>query len=288
LAVEFEISHLKKSFGKTKALQDIDLVIRQGEMAFLLGANGSGKSTLLKVLAGHLDWSEGEVSRRGQSRKRDHPDFNWGLHLISEEIIPPKVPVRELKKVYADIYRSWDEEIFQRVQEWTRLDESQSLHVVSRGQRIQGLLALTLATRPETLLVDEATAVLDPFIRNRLLIEVSRLNRGTGMTVVIATNIATEVASLKGRALIMSEGRIKLDRLSEELEEGFVKVRLREEGVRAQSLEGLSFLRSNGDGTMSFIGQASDLQKLSLPYEEDRRALTIEEVFIYYSDRRLA
>jgi ABC-type multidrug transport system ATPase subunit len=165
---------------------------------------------------------------------------------------------------------------------------NQTLNQVSRGQRIQGLLALSLSAKPEVLLIDEATAVLDPFIRNRLMMELERINRETGMTVLIATNIATEVAVLKGRLLIMQGGKLVIDRSAEKMSEGFIKIRVSANEIDETQHSGFSFLERNQDGSYSFLGRAETLPALSASYLVDQRSITIDELFIFFSERRTA
>jgi ABC-2 type transport system ATP-binding protein len=284
---EFEIRKLKKSFRSTVAVNGVSLSIEKGSMNFLLGANGSGKSTLIKCMAGHESWDSGEITRAGKSRKFDSKNFNEGLHLISEEVMPPLGSIGELKTVYQSIYPKWNEEIFEKFLAWGGLTTAQNLTAVSRGQKIQGILALTLATEPNVLLVDEATAVLDPFIRSRLMMELDLLQKTIGMTVVIATNIATEVASVKGRLLIMQAGSIVVDRPDEQLSQGFSKIMVAPEQGDKAATSGFSFIEKNREGTLTLIGKSDELSQLNFKYSVDQRAITIDEIFIYYSDRGL-
>jgi ABC-2 type transport system ATP-binding protein len=282
----FEISNLKKSYEGNLALEGVSLVIEKGSMNFLLGANGSGKSTLMKCMAGHQHWDSGEILLRGLSRKRDKKDFNKGLFLISEDILPPLVSLGELKEIYQSIFGVWDEEVFKKFIAWGNLDLTKKLTSVSRGQKIQGLLALTLATRPEVLLIDEATAVLDPFIRSRFMMEIERLNKSFGMTVVIATNIGTEISVLQGRLLIMKLGKLVVDRPVDKMTEGFTKIRVRSEYLEQAIEAGFSFIEQNKDATFSFVGLSENLNRLSCEFLPDQRAITVDEIFIFFSDRK--
>lgn len=284
---EFELFELKKSYSGKQALDGITLSIAKGSMNFLLGANGSGKSTLLKCLCGHQYWDSGTIHRRGKSRERDYKDFNLGLHLISEDISPPLASLKELREVYQTVYPNWDEVIFRRFLNLSGLDVSQNLTQVSRGQKIQLLIGLALATRPEVLLIDEATAVLDPYMRNRLIVEIESLNRQTGVTVIFATNLATELTALPGRLLIMQQGRVVVDRDSEHLRDGYVKVRVAAEDFEVARNAGFSLIDKNEDGTYSFIGTQALAEKLT-NFKPDARMTSIEEIFIFHSERKSA
>lgn len=212
---EFDISNLKKSYFGKPALDGINLKIETGSLTFLLGSNGSGKSTLLKCLATHVHWDAGTILRRGADRAVDRGNYNQGLHYISEDIAPPPVPLSELRELYKDLYGKFDDDLFSRFVDLSGLKLTENLTQGSRGQKVQGLLALTLAVHPEVLLIDEATAVLDPYVRTALMRELETLNSKNQMTLILATNIANEITSLKGRLIMLKDGRVVMDRSDE-------------------------------------------------------------------------
>ena len=280
---EFEIDGISKSYRGRPALEDLSLSIPKASLTILLGANGSGKSTLLKCIAGHQNWDRGTITRRNRQRTSDHQNFNQGLHLISEDIMPPMLSLKNLKTVYAELFGSWNEMTFQRLISYGRLDENRDLQSYSRGQRIQAIIALTIATDPETLLIDEVTAVLDPYIRNRFFQEMVKLVETIGTTLVIATNIATELTKLKGRLIIMDRGQIALDIQAKDISQIFIKIRTRTE---LASTTGFTFLETNIDGLQTYIGKQEAVTTIDIPFEADRRGLTPAEVFAHYSERK--
>ncbi|RYZ69876.1 MAG: ABC transporter ATP-binding protein [Proteobacteria bacterium] len=217
MPIDFEVKDLIKSYGGHKALNRINLSLEKGSMTLLLGSNGSGKSTLMRCLAGHMYWDSGEIFRFGQDRRTDRTGYNAGLHFISEDITPPQVPLKDLRELYKSLYGKFDDEIFNRLISLSGISLDKNLTQVSRGQKIQGLLALSLAVHPETLLIDEATAVLDPHVRDQLMKELSRMNADFGMTILLATNIANEITSLKGRLIVMRAGSIHLDKADDQI-----------------------------------------------------------------------
>ena len=227
MTYEFETSDLKKTYLSKTALDGISLKIEKGSMTFLLGSNGSGKSTLLKCLAGHQYWDSGKILRQGRDRDSDHDGYNRGLQFISEDIQPPALPLKDLRDLYREIYTSgngngknasgFDDALFSRLIEISGIKMTQNLTGVSRGQKVQGLLALALATKPETLLIDEATAVLDPYVRGAIIKEIDALNRTTGMTLLLATNLANEIVSLRGRVIVLRGGKVVDDRTADKI-----------------------------------------------------------------------
>ncbi len=199
------------------ALCGIDLTIHAGEYVALLGANGSGKSTLLRHLNALLLPTAGNVWIAGwNTRDATHlrnvrttvgmvfqvPDSQIVATVVEEDVAfgPENLGIPE-------------DELRQRV-DWAlstvRLSELQhrASHLLSAGQKQRLAIAGALAMHPRCLLLDEATAMLDPVGRRQLLETVGHLHQD-GMTVVAATHNMAE-AALTQRIIVLSEGQLAL------------------------------------------------------------------------------
>jgi ABC-type multidrug transport system ATPase subunit len=286
---EFKVDGLSVVYERTNAtaIKDLSLSIAKNSLNFILGQNGSGKSTLIRCLAGHQYWNKGEIYRNGESRGKDRKLFNDGMHFVSEEIVLPNFPISSLKNVYYEIWGEWHEEVFDRIMELNGIPQNRRPSQLSRGQRIQVQLALALATRPQVILVDEATAALDPYMRNRIVNELTRANREWGTTVVLSTNIATELRGLEGDVTIMSAGTVKLAGHSTEIRNRFVKLLIATEDLNQAVSEGFTLLNSAGE-VSTVIGFAEGQDAVKFAAKVDRRETMIDEIFIFFSERRAA
>lgn len=200
------------------ALRGIDLTIAAGEYITLIGANGSGKSTLLRHLNALLLPTSGDVWVAGwNTREVAHvrdirstvgmvfqvPDSQIVATVVEEDVaFGPEnlgVPERELRRRV-----DW-------ALETVGLSElrHRASHLLSAGQKQRLAIASALAMSPRCLLLDEATAMLDPVGREQVLLTVDNLHR-SGLTIVSATHNMAEAA--KGqRVIALSEGRIALE-----------------------------------------------------------------------------
>lgn len=201
------------------ALRDVSLIIHKGEYVAILGHNGSGKSTLARHLNGLLLPTQGDVWVKGwNTKERRHlldirstvgmvfqePDNQIVATIVEEEIAfgPENL----------GIPRS---EIIRRVG-WS-LEQVSMLpfrhrapHRLSGGQKQRICIAGVLAMQPEVLVLDEATALLDPLGRKEVLETVRRLHQEQGVTVVAITHFMHE-AIQADRVVVMAEGQIVLD-----------------------------------------------------------------------------
>lgn len=200
------------------ALKNVSFEINSGEMIAIVGHNGSGKSTLAKHLNGLLLPTEGDVRVDGDSTRDENalnsirrrvgmvfqnPDNQIVTTVVEEDVGfgPENIGVPT-------------DEILERVDEAlkaVRMTEyaKSAPHMLSGGQKQRVAIAGILALRPKTLVLDEATAMLDPIGRREVLETVTEQNKRRGITVVMITQYMEE-ALLCDRVAVMSGGELKM------------------------------------------------------------------------------
>ena len=202
--------------AQENALSGVSLTILDGEMLAIVGHNGSGKSTLAKHLNGLLTPDSGRVLVDGMDtgdegkllsiRQRvgmvfQNPDNQLVTAIVEEDVgFGPEnlgVPPAEIR-----------ERVDSALREVGMTDYAdRAAHALSGGQKQRVAIAGMLAMRPEVLVLDEATAMLDPEGRREVLDIVSRLHRETGITVVMITQHMEETL-LCDRVVVMAGGKI--------------------------------------------------------------------------------
>ena len=201
------------------ALDGVTMGVRRGEFVAVLGANGCGKSTLAKHFNAILLPESGTVTVEGipttdESRLYDirqtvgmvfqNPDNQIVATVVEEDVafalenlgVPPaqiRTRIDEAMKM-ADIYKH----------------RGKAPHKLSGGQKQRVAIAGLIAMRPDCLILDEATAMLDPRGREQVMSTIGHLNRDFGITVVAITHYMEEAARAD-RVLVMSEGRIAME-----------------------------------------------------------------------------
>ena len=204
--------------GLVQALRDVTLEVREGEWLEIIGHNGSGKSTLAKCLNALLIPGRGDVkvdglSTRDRANARairqivgmvfQNPDNQLVATVVEEDVAfgPENLGLAD-----GEIRRRVDESIAAVDIAELRL---RAPHQLSGGQKQRVAIAGVLAMRPRCLVLDEATAMLDPEGRREVLDTVRRLHDG-GTTVVSITHFMSEVP-LADRVIVMNEGQIALE-----------------------------------------------------------------------------
>lgn len=200
----------------TVALSDINITVAAGEFSALLGANGSGKTTLLKIMDGLIRDYQGEMLLDGSNILKLHPkDIYRKMGLVFQN------PDDQLfaSSVYEDVAfgprnMGFDENaVTERVN--TALEQvdmaglsAKNIHHLSYGQKKRVCIAGLLAMGHGILLMDEPTAGLDPMGEQRMMELLSRLNRESGVTIVMATHSVDLVPLFLDRLHILSKGRV--------------------------------------------------------------------------------
>ncbi|GLI51059.1 energy-coupling factor transporter ATP-binding protein EcfA1 [Tepidanaerobacter syntrophicus] len=201
------------------ALKDINLKINPGEFVAIIGPNGSGKSTLAKLFNGLFVPTQGDVFVAGFNTKNQediweirrragmvfqNPDNQIVATIVEEDVafgpenlgIPP-------------------EEIRRRVKEALEIVElteyaDKAPHLLSGGQKQRVAIAGIIAMKPDCIILDEPTAMLDPVGRKEVISTVKRLNKEEGKTVVLITHFMEEAVQAD-RILVMEKGKIVME-----------------------------------------------------------------------------
>ena len=203
----------------TRALRGVDVTIERGSFVVILGHNGSGKSTLAKTFNAVLLPSGGKVYVEGMDtmdesllleiRRRvgmvfQNPDNQIVANVVEEDVaFAPEnlgVPSDEIRQRVDDALEAVGMTQFVK----------HAPHLLSGGQKQRIAIAGVLAMKPECIVLDEATAMLDPIGRREVLAAVEKLNREQGITVVLITHHMNE-AEHADRVIVMNDGLVVMD-----------------------------------------------------------------------------
>lgn len=195
-----EISQLNKSFGSVRAVRDLSLNVRRGELFAFLGVNGAGKSTTISVMCGQLKADSGSVSICGLDAEKSIAEITRRLGVVFQgSVLDMPLTVRENLESRAALYGITGRAFAERLDELAGLLDFKSLldrpvGKLSGGQRRRIDIARALLHKPEILILDEPTTGLDPQTRRLLWDVVRRLRRDEKMTVFLTTHYMEEAA----------------------------------------------------------------------------------------------
>ncbi len=217
---QVRIEHVYKRFGNVTAVNDFDLVVKDGEFVSILGPSGCGKTTTLRMIAGFERASEGEIyigdhcvssSIKGSFTPPEKRDIGM---VFQSYAVWPHMTVEENVGYPLKIQKVEKNERARRVQDilaMVHLDEygKRYPHQLSGGQQQRVALARALVAQPGLLLLDEPLSNLDAKLRESMRFEILAIQKELGITVVYVTHDQGEAMAMSDRVVVMSKGVVQ-------------------------------------------------------------------------------
>jgi putative spermidine/putrescine transport system ATP-binding protein len=205
---------LSKQYGSATALQPIDLAVPAGEFLTVLGPSGSGKSTLLHIISGLVEPTTGRLYIDAQDQTRT-PVHRRDIGMVFQNYaLFPHLSVEENVGFPLRMRRRPASEIRDRVKAALAMVQLDHLaarmpRALSGGQQQRVALARCFVYQPSVILMDEPLGALDKKLREHMQIEIKRLHRDTGVTIVYVTHDQEEALALSDRICLMNHARIE-------------------------------------------------------------------------------
>lgn len=207
-----EIEHLYKNFGDVKAVDDLSLKVKTGELYAFLGVNGAGKSTTISIICGTLAKTSGSIKVCGADENNfDNAKKELGV-VFQSSVLDKALSVRDNLKFRASLYGITGEKFEARLKELDDLLHfsefiNRPVGKLSGGQKRKIDVARALIHKPKLLILDEPTTGLDPMTRKTLWEVIYSLQKNTGMTVFLTTHYMEEAAEAD-YVVIIDHGKI--------------------------------------------------------------------------------
>ena len=238
-----QLEGVKRSFGAVRALDGLDLSVPRGRVVALLGRNGAGKTTTMRLLAGLLRAESGSLRVLGEDPWRLPTEKRRRVGYLAEEEFPfPTFDLAGAAGFLSCFHPSWDGEYLEQLVELFGVPTSAPYSSLSRGKRRQFQLALTLAPRPEVLLLDDPAQGLDVTVRRTFLKSVLPLLEEAGSAVLFSSHILGDVERIADEIAIIHEGRLLLQESADDLKQGAVRIVV--SGVEAEPPRGCFRVRT--------------------------------------------
>ena len=208
-AIVFE--SVTRRFGRTRALDAVDLTLAPGSVLGLVGRNGAGKTTALRLAHGILFPDAGRIRVLGLDPVRQGLELRRRASLLSEESsLYPWMTVEEILGFAGALHPRWDAALARSLRERLDLDPRARIKTLSRGTRAKVALVLAVACRPEVLFLDDPTAGLDPLVRSEVLQGILEAIPAEGGAVVYASHLVADIDRVADRIAILDHGKLRV------------------------------------------------------------------------------
>jgi thiamine transport system ATP-binding protein len=207
------LKHLTKRFGEITAVSDLTVTLQAGELLTLVGPSGCGKTTTLRLIAGFESPDGGEIELDGRSLLKTPPETRGVGIVFQNYALFPHMNVFD-NIAYGLKFMKERPDKRQRVRELLELMELEGLEKrrpdeLSAGQQQRVALARALAPNPKILLLDEPLSALDSQLRERLRLEIKRIQRELRVTTLYVTHDQEEALAISDHVAVMNQGQLE-------------------------------------------------------------------------------
>jgi ABC-2 type transport system ATP-binding protein len=284
-----ELRNVSRRYGKTEAVNGLNLTVRPGRCYGFFGRNGAGKTTTIKCLLNLLRPGSGTVRVFGLDPQKDEVAVKSRLAYVPDAVaFYPWMTVRDTLEYLASFRPHWNCDLEKDLLQRFHLDPDKKTTALSKGQRTQLALIGAISPEPELLVLDEPTSGLDPIVRREFIetvIGAYQSGDPERRTVFVSTHLISEFEGLIDEFTIIEQGRELLTAEADTARERFRKISARfAQPPVLSELSGALRIRQTGREVEILANGHTDrlLEKLRALNPEDLRceALTLEEIFV--------
>jgi len=277
--MSIEIKNVSKSFGNTKALDDISLEFKENKIYGLFGRNGAGKSTLLNIISNRIFANSGEVLIDGENAV-ENDKAQGKIFLMSEAMLyPESMKIKYAFRLTKEFYEDFDIDYANRLSEQFGLKTIKKTKGLSTGYKSIFKIIVALATNVRYLIFDEPILGLDASHRDlfyKLLIENYDKN---SRTIIISTHLIEEISTIVEDVVIIKDGKIIKQQSCDEL----LNMGLTVTGAEAlvnEFAKGKNIIGSDTLGNYKSIYMLGNIDKNNIPSGLEVSKLDLQKLFI--------
>ena len=277
-----ELKNVTKTFGSFKALDNLTMTVPKGAVYGLVGPNGAGKSTAIRHITGIYRPDSGSITLEGLPIY-ENPNIKQTMGYIPDDVFFfPSATMEEMRRFYKGMYPNFDDALFDRLYDAFDLPRKGQIRKFSKGMQKQAAFHLTLACRPDILILDEPVDGLDPVMRRQVMSLILSDVAEHGTTVLISSHNLRELEDVCDHVGIMDHGKMLLERSLADMQGSTVKVQM--VGDVPKNLDILHETASGRLKTLVVRGDSETVTKAvsaGKPDYFDVLPLSLEEIFIY-------
>ncbi len=219
-----EIQGLCKSFGDF-ALDHVNLTIPGGTIMGLIGENGAGKTTTIKCILNLLHRDSGTITILGNDNLAGERAAKLEVGVVLDEcFFHDTLRPKDLNRILGPIYPTWDNRLFADYLKKFQLPEGKYIKEFSRGMKMKLSLSAALAHRPKLLILDEATAGLDPVVRDEILDEFLNFICDEDHAILISSHITSDLEKAADYITYLHQGRVALSEAKDDILDHYGRV----------------------------------------------------------------
>lgn len=281
--VVLKATGLRRSFGRHRAVDGVDLEVRAGEIYGFLGINGAGKTTTIRMLMGIIAAEAGMITLLGETTRRTNVRLKRHIGYVSQDQnFYPWMTCERLGNFVGSFYPTWDRAEFFRLLEIFEIPRGRKVSQLSGGMKAKLALALAITPKPQLLILDEPTAGLDPVARRDFLDIIVSQARTFQRTTFFSSHLIDEVERCADRIGIIHAGKMRFEGALTQLRDEVRRIRYRGDDPVAMpdGFDLWSERKIEGELLRTFRAPALAWKDLQLPSDGAVERLSLEDIFL--------
>lgn len=283
-----EIQNLTKYYENVKAVENLSLTLKEGEIFGFIGPNGAGKSTTIRSILNLINKTSGKVLINGKELTKDNTKLKEIIGYLPSEInLYEDFTVKEMLDYHEKFYKINIHKKRIELSQKFKIDENKKIEDLSLGNLKKLGIILALMHEPKILILDEPTSGLDPIMQN-IFFDILKEEKIKGTTIFYSTHILNEVSKICDRIGIIKEGKlIKIEETKTLSKKNFLFITI-ESNQCEQIQKELKIKPISKQGEILYFSYKKDIDKLikQLANYNIKKLLikepTLEDLFLHY------
>jgi ABC-2 type transport system ATP-binding protein len=276
-----EVRDLSKDFGGFK-LSGVSFSLPKGCVMGFIGENGAGKTTTIKLILNMLKRNGGDIRILGFDNITAEQDIKQQIGVVLEENhFHDNLKPSDVSSIMKNIFKDWDPELFGKYLKRLCVAEGKTVKELSKGMKTKLSLSAALAHRPKLLILDEATAGLDPVVRSEILDIFLDIIQDEERAVLLSTHITSDLERIADYITLIHEGKVVFSKTKDELKYsyGIMKCGAKDyEGIDKTNFEGC---RKGRFGYEALVRDRNRIQQRYPGVTVD--PASIEDIMLFYA-----
>ena len=270
-----EIKNLTKSYPGFM-LDNLNLTLPSGCIMGLIGENGAGKSTTIKLILDMIHKDSGSITILGKDNTDSIELTKEDIGVVMDEVgIPECLTVKQVGNVMKHTFRNWDDAEYARLAQKLALPDKKQFKEFSRGMKMKLGIAIALSHDAKLLILDEATAGLDPVVRDDVVDMLSDFTRDENHSILISSHIVSDLEKLCDYVAFLHNGKLLLCEEKDQLLSEYGLIYCTAEELQSIPSCAIKYKKENPYGVELMV------QRSAIPSSVNVSPISIEELFVF-------
>jgi ABC-2 type transport system ATP-binding protein len=247
-----ETHSLQKQYGRTSAVDGLEMHVPRGSVYGFLGRNGAGKTTTIRLLAGLIQPAGGHARVLDLDPQTDRISLLERTSFVIDKMLLPSMTGNDLVRFNREFFPRWSDALASKYTDALEIPMKQKFRKLSGGNQTKLCLLLALSQGAELVVLDEPTAGLDPIVTDQLLRIIVDDFAGEGRTLLLSSHHLSEVERVADWIGIIDHGKLLLEAQLDDVRANFRRVRAMGENLRLPPRNEILQTRT-GEGTTEYV-----------------------------------